>query len=424
MKVVFIYLPHDFLNQPDAQAPLGLMYLAAVLEQNDIDVEIKNYSSYSKKTAIEDLSEADMYGITTTCLELPVANEFSKLIKIKYPNAKVVLGGPGTISKEFVDFKVVDSICVGEGEITILNIIKDIKKNKLQQVYQGEPVKDLNTIPLPARHLLDFQGGNIFIFNKNYREGGSTIILTSRGCPFSCAFCCASKFTYRKVRYRTAQSIYDEMREVIDNFGITQFRFSDDMFTASRQHVESVCKKIKSLDVVWRISCRVNPFDEDMAKIMYDAGCVEASFGVESFDDNVLKILNKKTTAKDNVRALEICAKVGLKTRILFMIRTPGQTKHTVPINIKYLQEVPYDIIACTSFVPIPGCDVWYNPLKYNIEILSRDLNDYNFYFFGPDGVNKLKPLIKIRDRSLEEFQEESEYFRKWIQATGKVNKG
>ena len=121
--------------------------------------------------------------------------------------------------------------------------------------------------------------------------------------------------------------------EVENNFGITQFRFSDDMFTANIKHVTDICKKIKESDVIWRISCRVKPFTEDMAKTLLDAGCVEASFGIESFDNNVLKLLNKKTIASDNVKALEICAKVGIKTRVLFMIRTPGQTEKTVDIN-------------------------------------------------------------------------------------------
>lgn len=425
MKVIFIYLPHPYLNQPDAQAPLGLMYLASVLENNNIDVDIKSYSSYTVETAIDNLPEADIYGITVTSLELLESNSFSKLIKDKYPKCKIFLGGPGTTTKEFVDFSIIDSICVGDGEITILQMIDDVRNDSLQSIYYGEALKNLDDLPLPARHLLDIQGGNVFVNNKNYREGGSTIILTSRGCPFNCSFCSAPSFTYnRNVRFRSAQSVYDEMKSVIENFGITQFRFSDDMFTANINHVNEICKKIKKLDVVWRISCRVKPFTEDMAKTLFDAGCVEASFGVESFDDNVLKMLNKKTSADDNAKALEICAKVGIKTRVLFMIRTPGQTEKTVDINIDYLKKVPYDIVACTSFVPIPGSDIWNNPDKYNIEIFNKNLDDYNFYFFGSSGENKLKPIFKIKDRSFEDFHNESIRFREWLKKEANVNRG
>ncbi len=157
---------------------------------------------------------------------------------------------------------------------------------------------------------------------------------------------------------------------------------------------------------------------------MFEAGCKEVSFGVESFDDHVLKVLKKGTTAKDNAAALEITDKIGIKSRILFMIRTPGQTKDTVPINIEWLNRVPYNIICCTSFVPIPGSDIWNNPDSYNIEILNTNLDEYNFYFFGSRGENRLKSIIKIKDRPLEELNAESEYFRDYLKSTGKLNEG
>ena len=121
---------------------------------------------------------------------------------------------------------------------------------------------------------------------------------------------------------------------------------------------------------------------------------------------------------------LEIAKEVGMTTRVLFMIRTPGQTKNTVATNIRWLKRVPYDIIACTSFVPIPGSDIWINPDRYNIEILNRNLDDYNFYFFGKSGENELKDIIKIKDRPLDEFNAESKEFRDYLKETGKLNQG
>jgi magnesium-protoporphyrin IX monomethyl ester (oxidative) cyclase len=226
------------------------------------------------------------------------------------------------------------------------------------------------------------------------------------------------------VRYRSAQSVYEEIKQVIETYGIRQFRFSDDMFTSRRQRVLEICELIGPLDITWRISTRVNPFDKELAKTMFEAGCREVSFGVESFDDAVLQVLNKKSTAEDNALALEIAKEVGMTTRVLFMIRTPGQTKDTVGTNIRWLNRVPYDIIACTSFVPLPGSDIWINPDNYDIEILNRNLDDYNFYFFGKGGENELKDIIRIKGRSLEELNSESQYFRDYLKETGKLNKG
>ncbi|HNW31048.1 MAG TPA: radical SAM protein, partial [Spirochaetota bacterium] len=292
--------------------------------------------------------------------------------------------------------------------------------------YYGKTITDLELLPLPARHLLkDKQGGNIFAYNNNYIGDESTVIISTRGCPYKCSFCSAPKLTHsNKVRFRKAESVASEMRHVINTYGIRQFRFSDDMFTANKKKMLALCEEIGRLGAIWRISCRVKPLDEEMLRAMWDAGCRELSLGIESFDDAVLKGLNKNATCKDNVKALELSAKVGYKTRILFMIRTPFQTRNTIEINKYWIERLPFTIMACTSFIPIPGCDVWYNPDKYNIEILDRDLDKYNFYMFGPDGKRPLDAIIKIKDRPLDEFMRESEEFRDWVDDFGKINRG
>ena len=431
MTVGLIYLPHQYLIDPEAQPPMGLMYLASVLEQNNIPVKLFNLSSLTDEQAIEELTECELFGISVTSLELLQANDFAKKIKNKFPNSKIILGGPGTLCPEYVNFDHIDSVLKGEGEITILDVVKDVQNGQLKQHYQGKITKNLDDIPFPARHLLNTQGGHIFAnrrtydktFSMEFKGHGSTAILTSRGCPYNCIYCSA-KALNGKMRYRSPQNVYDEIKYVYDMYKIKQFRISDEMFTANPKRVLEICELIKPLGLVWRISCRVKPLTKELLQIMKNAGCVEVSFGIESFDNNVLKGLNKKATAEDNAKALIMAKEVGLMTRVLFMIRTPYQTKDTVRKNIEWLKKVPYDTIACTSFVPLPGTPVWEKPDKYGIEILNKNLNEYNFYFYGSEGKNELKDIIKIKNRSLKEFNKESEYFRLWIEKQGKTNKG
>jgi len=178
------------------------------------------------------------------------------------------------------------------------------------------------------------------------------------------------------------------------------------------------------LDISWRISTRVKPIDYELYKAMYEAGCKEVSFGIESFDNNVLKVLKKGTTVKDNVLALETSTKVGMTTRVLFMVRTPGQTEHTVPLNINWLERVPYDIICCTTFVPLPGSDIWLSPENYGIEIIDKNMENYNFYFFDTNGEVELKNIIDFKDRNINDVNKETEYFKEYLKSTGKLNKG
>lgn len=424
MKIGLIYLPHPYLVQPDAQAPLGLMYIGASLLNLGFDVNLYNFSSMLTHKAITDLEEADLYGITVTSMELKQAERFAYLIKEKFPQAKVIIGGPGSISaRELLTGSIIDSICVGDGEFIIKEIVEDMMSNKLKSSYFGEP-SNIDNIPLPARQLLKKnQGGNIFAYNKNYRNNGSTVLLTSRGCPFKCSFCTAPALN-PKMRYRSVENIVKEILHVKTNYGINQFRISDDMFLANSKRVKELCNRLKHLDIVWRISTRVKPFDTEIAKTIVEAGCKEISFGIESFDNHVLSTLRKGTTAEDNYRACIIAKDAGLTVRLLFMIRTPGQTIYTVDKNISWLERTPYDIIACSTFVPIPGSDIWNNPKKYGITILNKDMDDYNFYFFGSTGEIILKDIIKLHGRPIEEVNEETIRFKKYLDNTGKVNKG
>ena len=425
--ICFIYLPHPYLKRPDAQLPMGILMLAAVIKKDGrYSVEVKDYSSYTFADAVIDLPEAKIYGITVTSMEIPDANAFATHIKVKYPESHVVLGGPGTVAPQLIDWEFVNSAVTGEAEITIFNVIENVMNNvtSTNTVYKGEPTINLNDLPFPAREMLEGPiGGDVFAYGKNYVGEGSTAILSSRGCPFNCAFCASPALSYG-VRYRSSKSIADEIMSVIKDYGIHQFRFSDDMFPANRNRLIEICDLLGVLGIAWRASIRTNPLDKDMLTVMRDSGCKEISFGAESFDDDVLRLLNKKATVDNNIRALEMTDEVGIDARILVMIGTPGQTKETIEYNKFWISRLPHRIVACTMFVPMPGSDVWYNPDKYGIEILSKDMRDYNFYFFGPDGVNDLKPVIKLKDRPLDEFLAETIQFRQWLLEREDVNRG
>ena len=101
--ICFIYLPHPYLKRPDAQLPMGILMLAAVVRDDGrYSVEVKNYSSYTVEDAIEDLPEAKIYGITVTSMEIPLANELANGVKKRFPESRVMMGGPGVISYDII----------------------------------------------------------------------------------------------------------------------------------------------------------------------------------------------------------------------------------------------------------------------------------------------------------------------------------
>jgi radical SAM superfamily enzyme YgiQ (UPF0313 family) len=418
MRITFIFLPAPYLVKPDMYAPLGIMALAAVLEKQGETVGLENYSAYSMEEAIDHLPEREIYGITATSLELSIANEFAGRIKEKYPKSTVILGGPGAVTPEYLDKSVIDSICIGEGEITIQEMVHDYKEGILKKIYHGKPLEDLDSVPFPARHLAkDKLGDDILVSNP----GPGALLMASRGCPFNCTFCATTR---KNIRFRSIESVVEEIKTLIRDFGMRRFRFADDLLAADQRRMKKLAKLLEPLDIQWRTSNRAKPISMDRLKAMYDSGCREANFGVESFDNNVLRMLNKGTTAKDNARACELSTKAGMVTRVLFMIRTPGQTARTVPTNIKWLEKIPYDAISCTVFMPLPGSQIWAQPERFDIEILTRDLDKYNVSFWAPEGKRTWPDIIKIKGRSLKAINRETEEFREYLIATGKLNLG
>lgn len=419
-----ISLPKPHLRTPGAQKSLGLLYIASALRSRGHSVALNDLSSYKKdKKAVESLPLASLYGITCTSMEIPHVNRFAKIIKEVFVGSRIVIGGPGAYSKEFIDFSVIDSVCVGDGEIVIDQILKDAKSNQMEKEYIGETVKDLDVLPLPARDLVKGgQGGKVFAGDQ---EGESAVIVSSRGCPKKCAFCAAPGMTHQScLRLRDPLRISEEIKIVKGAFGINNFRFSDDFFIVNKKRALKLADAIGPLDINFRISCAVKPLDDEILKTLKQAGLCEGSLGIESFDNNVLKVLKKGTTADQNVKALELFAKHDITSRILFMIRTPGQTRDTMTINKHYLKRVPYSLIACTGLIPLPLSDLWENPAEYGMTILNKDLDLYNFYMFNSHGRRPLDKIFSIEGRDIDEFHKESEDFRDWLEAEGKVNKG
>jgi radical SAM superfamily enzyme YgiQ (UPF0313 family) len=421
VRIALIYLPKPHLKQPDAQAPLGLLYLAAALKQDARhEVSVHDLASMTADDAISSLPSCDAYGITSTSMELPQAGRFAARIKERFPGAWTLLGGPGACVPDLVPSSHIDTVVVGEADYSLPELLSSQTRPGL---LYSRPYTDLDALPFPARDLLEHQGGDVFLRGENYIGTGSTVILSSRGCPFSCAFC-AVKTMGLPLRLRSPHSVADEIRHVMKRYGIMQFRFNDDIINISTRRVRELCDAIGELGAAWRISCRVNPLDDEILGALRDAGCRELSFGIESFDDVVLQGLRKRASAVQNELALELAFRHDFVTRVLLMIRTPYQRPETIKLNKAAVSRLPFGVVSCKGFVPFPGTEIWNRPESHGVEIISRDLDDYNFYCFGPDGRRPLPPIIRQIGRPLDEFQAESEEFLDWLEEEGYAHRG
>ncbi len=425
-KLVLINPFHFYLKNPAAQAPLGLLYIAAAVRERGFPVEYVDLSDKHLEDDFE-IPEGNIYGITGTILDTAACHNIARRLKERDKGACVILGGPITLSPEYIDKWLFSSMIFGEGEQIILRVLADYPH--LAAKYYATRIDDLDALSFPARDLIVGQlGGSVFARGEERYEGGSTVLTTSRGCTFGCVYCASPGIWGRKVRYRSAANVVAEIDQVIRDFGVRQFRISDDNMTADRGRLLAMCELLKGRNIAWRASIRVRPNDLEMFVAMKAAGCAEVCFGIESGDGDVLMAIKKGAGVLDNFHAIVNAKKAGLAVRILFMTGCPGETRKTTDKNIAFLESVKdqYDAIALTNFVPLPGTKVASQPGECGCEILPEgfDIENFNLCMFGPEGPNKWKNLVRPVGLTIEQLTKNKQRMREYVESTGKLNEG
>jgi len=430
--LILINPPHPQLVHPDAQAPVGLLYLAAAAEAEGMSVRIMDMAS-KRTPALNRWPTAHCYGITGTYLDARIINALAEQIKAAHPGARVIVGGPISLSPDRVDMQHVDCLVRGEAEDDIAALVEGTTAD----IHTCAPV-DVDAIPWPARHLWRGRlGGNVFAGDPPF-DGPSTTIASSRGCPWRCAFCASQSLVSRKVRCRDPQNVVAEMEECLTRFGVRMFRFSDEFLTARPRHIGDLCAAIRRSQILgngraiaWRCSIAVQPNDPALFSMMRHAGCREVSLGVESMDQAVLNLLNcKKGTVDDAREALRNAGNAGLVTRALLMIGTPGTTRTTAARNILFLHEkregmLPLaDAVAIAVFTPLPGCAVAADPERFGCRIRPGALDGTGLCLYGPGGRNPIEPNIDVDGLSYEALRSQMQLTVDVAEMLGRIGRG
>jgi radical SAM superfamily enzyme YgiQ (UPF0313 family) len=402
-----------------------MLYVAAATREAGYKVQYFNASDRQYKDPLEDLPEAEVYGVTATILDVRGYHAVARAVRKRDRRLKLVVGGPLALTPGHLDPNLYDSALMGEGEKEFLRLLRDFPF--VHRSYKAKRITDLDALPFPARDLVQGSlGGDVFAGGRRYYGEESTVICTSRGCPFDCTFCASPRLWGRRIIYRSPESVAAEIDEVVSKYGVRQLRFSDDNLTCNRVRLTALCEHLEGKEIAWRASIRVTPNDVPMFEMMKRAGCVEVSFGVESGDPDVLYSLRKKSNVKENRKAVLNAKSAGLDVRILFMIGTPGETTRTVNRNIEFLESVKdkYDTIAITNFTPLPGSEVAEAPDRCGCVILNRNIDHYGLCLYGPDGRNQWDNHVRPVGLTLEQLTENKERMVKYVLGTGKANEG
>lgn len=417
MKVLFVNPPqtaskYKFMGV--IAPPLGIAYMAGVLQENNIDVEILDATAEDMdfKDVEKELlkRKPDLVALTALTPTIGRALETAQVVKETLPDSIVVMGGyhPTFNFIETLEDENVDIVIRGEGEYIMLNLVQalenqsslhDVKgivfedKNSKEIVVNPEAplIQDLDELPFPALNLLPM---------KKYRlldmDTHMTTMITTRGCPMQCSFCSSAAMHGKKIRERSVENIVDEIEYLKTNYDIDTIAFMDDTFTLKKRKVMAICDEIlkRNIEIMWGCTSRVDTLDEKLLKKMKEAGCITIFIGVESADQQQLDNMCKNTTIAKIENAFKIAHKLKIRTIASVALGMPGDTKEIMNKTVKFVHKLKPNYAIYSLATPYPGTRFYKEAFEKNL-IKIKDWSKYTL----------ITPILETIDCSLNDMR-------------------
>jgi anaerobic magnesium-protoporphyrin IX monomethyl ester cyclase len=388
-RMVSANLPAFVEEERGSYPPMGLLYIAATLrERGSKSVEVKVLD-----TVLEDLSDRqiedylrreapDVVGTQVLTFTLFDSLAVTRMAKKVNPQVVTVLGGRhcDIYPAETAALPGVDFVITGEGELPFTKLVEHLlQPDELEKIpgltfRRGERlisnppqmIDDLDDLPFPARDLTAYRNYRFLLAKKSV----FTTLITSRGCPYGCAFCDEGRKKFRAV---SAPRVVEEILYCKEQLGIDQFFIFDSTFTVDRRRVLDICELLvqRRANVAFDVRSRVNLIDDEVLKALKKAGCIRIQYGVESGNDEVLKAINKNILVQQVREVVRQTHKYDFEILCDFMIGLPGETEKEVEDTIRLALELPIDYAQFAITVPYPNTGL------YELGMRKGIFNDY-----------------------------------------------
>ena len=295
-------------------------------------------------------------------ISIYTSSSFPEAVRLaKQFSTRTIAGGHHATAMPYETLKHFDSVVIGEGENAIIEAI-----NRGGVIIAEPP--ELSSLPD-----IDYSFVNLDNYGINQSGKRTGTLITSRGCPYDCVFC--GKLS-RTVRFEPEDKVKRQI-DTLQDAGFESLYFLDDVFTLKKDRMKRILEHTK---VPYRVTTRANLVDPLTAKILSETGCELVSLGIESGNDNILKLANKRMTAQDNYFAVRELASKGIKTKGFFIIGLPGETEQTARQTIDFSLMLKDKGLISADFyflTPFPGTAIWKNPEFFGIKIKDRDFTKY-----------------------------------------------
>jgi len=422
MQVTFVNPPYPTgSHRHPPFIPLGIGYLAAVLEKNGYDVNVIDCQAL--KLTLKEVEnelhklQPDVVGLTSTTLTYKSALEIIKVAKKALPNCLTVIGGSHVTfwdDKALQECPQLDFVVRKEGEITFLELMQKLEAGQsfgdvLGITYRkGEEIvrtpdrpyiEDLDSLPFPAFHL--------FPLNQFNKYGNIIFpVMTSRGCTFFCEFCTAVRMFGRRYRMRSPKKVVDEIEYLYKKYGEKQYTFYDDAFTVDQARTEEICNEIlrRGLKIKWDCETRLDMVTKELLQKMKEAGCIAVWYGVESGSQKVRDAMRKGISTQQTLNTFKWTKEAGLIAVASIILGFPGETKETAWESVKLLEKLNPDEIGIYIATPYPGTPM-YDHVKKMGWLKIHDFNKYDTAtptFESP--TMSMEELREIHDKAHQSF--------------------
>lgn len=420
MKILFIDPPYErFIGFKSEWFPMGISCIAAYLlerghevaiyhAEHGLDTEYKSVVKYSEsfnkyKSAIESddhpiWTEAikeissfypEVVGISVLTSKVPSAFKIAEICKKIDPQMVVVFGNhhPTIKPDEILLNENVDFVVRGEGEETFSSLIDNLDSpSPNYHTIAGLSFRDngaiinnndracidnLDALPFPARDKL--------LNLETYTPTQLSMVMTSRGCPYSCAFCASHNMWGKKVRFRSIENIINEINELKNVYSVKNITFMDDSFTINRKRVKELCMAMieDHISITWSCLTRVNIISDEIIALMKKAGCTKVDVGIESGNQRILDLINKGITIEQIRKAAEILKRNKMYWSGFFMFGFPTETENEIFDTINFLKELKPNWANISIFTPYLGTELYKLSLEKG---LINEPPDYTLY--------------------------------------------
>ncbi len=382
MRVLLVCYDNDsYIHWP----PLGLMYIASVLRNDGHGVVVYSKDKYhypsEHLTQYLDDNQFDVVGMGVIAGYWQYAEmlRISKAIRAAKRRVHFIIGGHGPSPEPgyFIRKTSADAVVMGEGERTIVDLVKALEGGKGLGGVTGiaynigeanvfnkrrDLIKDINSIPFPAWDLfpMDYYA---LLREPNIKNNERCFpVITSRGCPYKCNFC------YRMdkgIRLRSVESVVEEIKILKKDYGISYIAFMDELFMVGPKRTNELCEAIGGLNIRWSCQGRLNFATPDLIRTMKRAGCVFINYGIECLDDECLKAMNKNLTVEQITKGIEATLGEGVSPGFNIIWGNIGENEKTLLAGVRFL--LKYDdhsqLRTIRPVTPYPGSPLYYHAI-------------------------------------------------------------